>query len=122
MSNASVSFPRGIFRGPSELLISPSALALAKAFSDRAKVEMGPTAVVAFYWFDDRRTRTKGTNDWTVHGPGFDLAAWDETDFPGAAIWRMDGLSLAVGVPLDVLNQSALKRIDVTTNGGVALL
>lgn len=122
MSNASFSFPLGIFRRPSELSVSPAAFALAKAFSERAKVEMGPTAIVAFYWFDDRRTRKKGTNEWTVHGPGFDLAAWDERDFPDGAIWRIDGLSLAVGVPLDVLSRSDLKRIDVTTNGAVTLL
>lgn len=122
MTSAKASFRSGVFRNPSEISIAPAALALAKAFYDRACADRGPTEVVAFFWFDDRRTRKKGTNDWTVHGPGLDLASWDEREFPAGAIWRLEGLSLAVGVPLDVLRHSDLKRIDVTATGALTLI
>jgi hypothetical protein len=105
--------PYSFFAPPGSVDISPSALALARAFLEKASRSQPELRwVVAFDWADERRVREKGSNTWTDLGPGIDLAAYQEDDLPGGVAEIVDGIMVALKIPGHLAQGDARRRIE----------
>ena len=105
--------PYSFFAPPGSVDISPSALALARAFlEEAARSQPALPWVVAFDWADERRVREKGSNTWIDLGPGIDLAAYQEGDLPGGVIETVEGIKVALKIPGHIVQDGGRKRIE----------
>ena len=105
------------YQRPGLVRVSPSALKQAQDFSEAVqKLRPGEEWVVVFDWATARSYRNK--NETIEHdlGPGLDLGAAERHEVPEEVIESNGDFKFAVQIPVEILQKSLERLIDIDEN------
>lgn len=100
------------FLRPRTVRVSPEALAYAREFAETIGSVQGGSWIVSFDWSTSMIEHTPGEPD-REHGPCLSLGAYRRREVPVAVRDCAAGMEFTISIPKDVLEQFALKRIDL---------
>jgi hypothetical protein len=107
---------------PGVLAVAPAALNYAREVIEAVTAAHGDGNMVMFAWIDLQTSKTDPDGPLELVKDFLDVGAISRSQIPADAVQTVDGLDMAIQIPLAILQKSVQRLIDIDDNAFARLV